>query len=296
MTFFDSVVNYFHGHESFNRVTFGIDKYTSGRWLIHWRVTDLAFLNVLIFCYPLVGRIQPFQRQFTLNDVTIQHPFAEVERVTNLQLFFYSTWCPILLVGTLSLIVSKPSARLYTAYVSVLSVFISVFTTSIITDILKNHFGRLRPDFLARCIPAPGTPKDVLVLPQFVCTTKNIGRLMDGSRTTPLGHSSISFAGLLFASLWLCGQLKVTRPQVGAWRWAVSFIPTMGAMLIALSRVQDYRHHFVDVFLGLVIGSCIAVWLYFRIFPSIGDRLSHQPKMLLLAEEDELEYDPVNPV
>lgn len=296
MTFLNSVMDFFHGDESFNRVTFGLDRHAGGRWLIYWRITDLAYLGILILAFPLVGRIQPFQRQFSLNDMTIQHPFAEVERVTNLQLFFYSTWCPVLAVGTLSFVLSKPSARVYTAYVSVLSVFISVFTTSIVTDILKNHFGRLRPDFLARCIPAPGTPTDVLVLAKDVCTTKNIGRLMDGFRTTPLGHSSLSFAGLLFASLWFCGQLKVMQPQVGAWRWAVSFIPTLGAMLIALSRTQDYRHHFVDVFLGLVIGSCIALWLYFRVFPSIGDKLSHQPKLLLLAEEDDLEYDPVNPV
>lgn len=240
--------------------------------------------------------MQPFQRQFSLNDMTIQHPFAEVERVSNFQLFLYSTFFPLATVGVLSLIFTKPSAKIYTAYVSVLTLLVSVFTTSFVTDILKNHIGRLRPDFLARCIPAAGTPTDVLVLAKDVCTTKNINRLMDGFRTTPLGHSSLSFAGLLYTSLWLAGQLKVTLPQVGAWRCAVAFTPVFGAMLIALSRTQDYRHHFVDVFIGLVLGSVIAAWAYFRIFPRLTDEKSHQPILLLLSEEEDIEYDAVNPV
>lgn len=256
----------------------------------------MAFIGLLILVFPIIGRIQPFQRQFKLNDTTIQHPFAEHERVTNLQLFFYCTWAPVITVGLFSLIFSKPGARLYTAYVSVLGVFVSVFSTSTITDILKNHIGRLRPDFLARCVPAKDTPTDVLVLAKDVCTTDNIGRLMDGFRTTPLGHSSLSFAGLLFATLWLCGQLRVTKSEVGAWRCAVAIVPAFGASLIALSRTQDYRHHFIDVFIGLVLGSCVAMWLYFRLFPALNSALSYEPILLLAREAAESDYNPVEEV
>lgn len=290
-----SILEYFRS-DSFNRATLGLDRYKGGRWFIYWRMSDVIFLVVLILLYPVVGTMGPFQRQFSLDDISIQHPFADVERVTNIQLFLYSTWFPMLLVGIFLLVLSKPSARVYTAYVSVLSVFLSVFATSFITDLLKNHFGRPRPDFLARCIPAAGTPVDELVLAVDVCTTDDTARLLDGFRSTPLGHSSLSFAGLLFTSLWICGQLKVTLPQVGAWRWAIASIPTIGAMLIALSRTQDYRHHFGDVFLGLVLGSLIAVWLYFRIFPLLTDPLSYQPKLFLLSEQSEPEYNPVSAV
>lgn len=296
MTVLQNISDFFHRGDTFNRVTFGLDRYQEGRWFIFWRITDLAYLGLLFFLFPLVGRIQPFQRQFSLNDITIQHPFAERERVNGSELFLYCTVVPLITVGVLSLVFSKPGARIYTAYVSLLGVLLSVFSTSIITDILKNFFGRHRPDFLARCIPAPGTPTDVLVYAKDVCTTKNIGRLMDGFRTTPLGHSSLSFAGLLFTSFWLAGQLRVTQPEVGAWRWAVAFTPVFCASLIALSRTEDYRHHFVDVFVGLVLGSAVAVWLYFRLFPCLSNKMSYQPVLLLLAEEAESEYDPVNTV
>lgn len=296
MSFLKRASDFFYNGDTFDRVTFGLDRYLGGRWLIFWRITDLVYLAILFVLFPLVGRIQPFQRQFSLNDITIQHPFAERERVNASELFLYCTVVPLAVVGVLSLVFSKPGTRIYTAYVSLLGILLSVFSTSIITDILKNFFGRHRPDFLARCIPAPGTPKDVLVYAKDVCTTKNIGRLMDGFRTTPLGHSSLSFAGLLFTSLWLAGQLQVTQPQVGAWRWAVSFIPVFCASLIALSRTEDYRHHFIDVFVGLVLGSCVAIWLYFRLFPCLRNKLSYQPVLLLLSEETESDYDPINAV
>ncbi|RKP31516.1 acid phosphatase/Vanadium-dependent haloperoxidase [Metschnikowia bicuspidata] len=276
----------------FDRASLGLDRTKSKRLLIYWHVTDAIYLALLIILFPFVRRIQPFQRQFTLNDVTIQHPFAKHERVPNYQLFLFCTVVPAATLVLGSFAAARPGARAYTCYVSVLGLLLAVFTTSILTDVLKNFFGRLRPDFLARCLPDSDAPVDVLVTAGEVCMTDNMVQLMDGFRTTPLGHLSLSFAGLFFLSLWLCGQLKVTRPHTGAWRWAVCAAPTVGALLIALTRTQDYRHHFIDVLIGLIFGSVIAVWLYFRLFPSLGHVTSHQPILYLLADAEN-EYDPV---
>ncbi|GEQ72666.1 hypothetical protein JCM33374_g6353 [Metschnikowia sp. JCM 33374] len=210
-------------------------------------------------------------------------------------LFVYSTWVPLIVIAVVSLLITKPANKLYVTYLSLLGLVISVFTTSIVTDVLKNSFGRHRPDFLARCMPRADAPKDVLVYAKDVCTTKNLGRLMDGFRTTPSGHSSLSFAGLFFLSLWLAGQLAVTRPQAGALRWAVVFLPTLGAALIALGRTEDYRHHFVDVLVGSCLGIGFALWSYLRLFPSPSERLSYEPKLLQL-DDSETEYTSVGEV
>ncbi|OBA21233.1 PAP2-domain-containing protein [Metschnikowia bicuspidata var. bicuspidata NRRL YB-4993] len=264
----------------FDRVTFGVQNLTGGPIFIRWRMSDLIYVVILLILYPTLYRIDPFERQFYINDLTILHPFAETERVSNTMLFVYSTWVPLVVIFVMSLAITSRASKLYVTYVSVLGLIISVFTTSIMTDVLKNSFGRHRPDFLARCVPRPDTPKDVLVYAKDVCTTDNAARLMDGFRTTPLGHSSISFAGLFFLSLWLSGQLAVTRPQVGALRWVAVFLPTFGAALIALSRTEDYRHHFVDVFVGLCIGLAVATWLYMRVFPSPWAPDCYEPKLL----------------
>lgn len=280
-----SVINYFHKDDRYNRITFGLDRNIYMKNLIRWRYADVLLLGVLFVIFLFTNWIPPFQRQFYINDLTISHPFAEVERVSNAALFFYSTWVPTITIAAIGLIFTKPENKIYVTFISLLGLFISVFTTSVVTDILKNFIGRHRPDFLARCLPKPDAPTDILVYAKDVCTTDNIDRLMDGFRTTPSGHSSISFAGLGYLSLWLSGQLIVKHYQLGAWRSIVCMIPAFGAALIALSRTEDYRHHFIDVIIGSVIGMNIAVWSYFRYFPSLKVAKSFEPKIILAEEE-----------
>lgn len=286
-------INYFHKDDTINRTTLGIDRIRGGPFFLRWRGSDLIALVLLFVLYPVVYRIEPFQRQFYVDDLTISHPFAEHERVTAGELFFYALVVPVAGIGVVSAIITKPQHKVYVTYVSLLGLLLSVFSASIITDLLKNAFGRHRPDFLARCVPKPDTPKGVLVLAKDVCTTENIDRLLDGFRTTPSGHSSISFAGLLFTSLWLAGQLAVTRPYLGFWRWAIVAVPTIGALLIALSRTEDYRHHFIDITVGLLLGILIAVWLYLRLFPAISHERSFEPRVIVEEEAEEHGYSPV---
>lgn len=289
-----TVLNYFHRDSRYNRTTFGLDQIKGGARLIHWRVTDLALLGAFLILYHVVYNIEPFQRQFYIGDLTISHPFAEHERVNNTELFLYAVWFPLVAIGIVSLIMTKPANKIYVTYVALLGQALSVLTASIVTDILKNAFGRHRPDFLARCVPKSDAPLDVLVYAKDVCTTKNLPRLLDGFRTTPLGHSSISFAGLLYLLFFLAGQLTVTRPQAGAWRSIVVLVPTLGAALIALSRTEDYRHHFIDVFVGSCLGVVVAVWSYFRLFPGLSDFKCYEPRLLQYEEKtDEPDYQPV---
>jgi len=291
------ILNYFHSDDRYNRTTFGLDQVKGGPAFIFWRGTDAILLGVLIILYKVVYNIEPFQRQFYIGDLLISHPFAEHERVTNHQLFLYAGAVPLATIAVVSLVMTKPRNKIYVTYVALLGVLISVFATSVTTDILKNSFGCHRPDFLARCIPRADAPTEVMVYAVDVCTTTNIPRLLDGFRTTPLGHSSISFAGLLYLLFFLAGQLAATRPQAGAWRSIIAFVPTIGAALIALSRTEDYRHHFIDVFVGLCLGIFIALWLYFRLFPGLASQRCYEPRMLRVEQEiDELEYSPVENV
>lgn len=275
--------------DGFGRTNLGLDLVPGGHVLVKWRIADLALVLLQLLAYPLVYRIQPFERQFYVGDLTLLHPFAEHERVTAGELFAYALWAPAAVLAVLALAVSRPKNRVYVAYVTVLGLALSVFSASLVTDLLKNGFGRHRPDFLARCVPKAGTPHNVLVHARDVCTSKNRAVLADGFRTTPSGHLSIAFAGLLYSTLWLGGQLAVTRPQAGAWRWLASFAPTLGAMFIALSRTEDYRHHFVDVFVGSALGVVVAVWLYFRLFPLLAQPRCHEPRLV----DDDEGYSPV---
>lgn len=287
-----TALEYFHEKDTFQRSTMGIDRIKGGPWFIRWRVTDLVYVAVLFLISPYIYLLQPFQRQFFINDLSILHPFAEVERVSSKALFFYSTWLPASVIVVLALVITKPANKLYVAYTSALGLVVSVLSADITTNLLKNSFGRHRPDFLARCEPLADAARDIMVFAKDVCTTKDMDRLMDGFRTTPSGHSSISWAGLLYLALWLGGQLTVARPQVGALRWVVVFLPVMGAAFIALGRTEDYRHHFIDVFVGLCLGAGMALWLYYRLFPKHTAKLCYEPKLLSVDDVND-EYSAV---
>lgn len=293
-----SALNYFHTDDDFNRVTFGLKRNALSARLVRWRFADLILLGVLCVLYIVTYKIEPFQRQFFINDLTISHPFAESERVTNGALFFYSVWEPIMVIGVIGLIMTKPENKIYVTYVSILGVCISCFTTSVVTDVLKNLIGRHRPDFLARCVPRSDAPLNVMVFAKDVCTTDNLDLLKDGFRTTPSGHSSISFSGLVYLSLWLSGQLVIMNENLGYWRSILAWIPTLQCTYIALSRTEDYRHHFVDVIIGSLIGLGMAFWAYRRLFPHIAHPKAYEPYIIISEEEDndnpDTQYNRIN--
>lgn len=186
-----------------NRVTFGLDRFSFFPMLKKWRVGDVILIPVVFLINSSVYYVgTPFERQFYVNDLTINHPFAEHERVPNKNNIFFSLFIPIGVIVLFTAILGHPKHKLYLGYVSLLGLFVSFFVNGLATDLLKNWIGRHRPDFIARCIPKPDTPLNTLVFARDVCTTKDFDKLADGFRTTPSGHSSTAFSGLGYLTLW----------------------------------------------------------------------------------------------
>jgi diacylglycerol diphosphate phosphatase/phosphatidate phosphatase len=143
--------------------------------------------------------------------------------------------------------------------------------TLFITDIIKNAVGRPRPDLIARCKPAPGTPAHTLVTFD-VCTEPNHHVLHDGWRSFPSGHSSFSFSGLGYLALVIAGQCHVYRPRADLARVLLALAPLLGAVLIAISRCEDYRHDVYDVTVGSLLGMAVAHYTYRRYYPALRNR------------------------
>ena len=211
-------------------------------------------------------RWTPFQRLFHINDLTISHPFASNQRVGRFELYLYSTYIPCILIALLSMSRGKSiQSKLHLAQKSLLGLLFSVSVESVLTDILKCWIGNHRPDFIARCGPVLETPINTLV-DLSVCTYP-LGKkqLLDGLRSTPLGHSSMAFAGLLYLSLWIFHQFGIlSRVKHRAMLVIVASLPTLMAVYIAISRTQDYRHHFYDVISGSLLGIVFAVFSHWK--------------------------------
>ncbi|GAB7353625.1 hypothetical protein MBLNU459_g4040t1 [Dothideomycetes sp. NU459] len=80
-----------------------------------------------------------------------------------------------------------------------------------------------------------------------------------------------SFAGLFYLSLYLAAKLHVWDSRGEVWKIFVVVIPSIGAGLIAASRIMDARHHPFDVITGSLLGIACAYAAYRQYFPAVSD-------------------------
>lgn len=244
----------------------------------------------------------PFHRMFYINDLRISFPHAEHERVTvstssasisvpivssfspiPAMNFVYSLFIPLGVLIAYNIVCSSTPARHEATYLPFL---ISITMACFVTDIIKNAVGRPRPDLLARCQPAKSAQPNTLVT-IAVCTAPSTRSLEDGFRSFPSGHSSFAFAGLGFTALFLAGQLQVFNYAGGGrslLRFFVCMVPVIGALLIAISRCEDYRHDVYDVCVGSLIGMTVAYWSYRRYWPKLSSAACSEPQPLSNSE------------
>ncbi|KAI7833807.1 phosphatidic acid phosphatase type 2/haloperoxidase [Kickxella alabastrina] len=157
----------------------------------------------------LMSKIEPFERDFTLTNKTIQYPH-------------------------------KPdSVPFYAA----------------------NLAGRHRPDFISRCnldtTNAQTLEPFIGLLTTKVCRPEDHKVFLDGMRSFPSGHTSFSFAGLTYLSLWLAGHMHIGDRRGRAYK---SFI--------VLAPELDYRHHWQDVLAGAILGLFMGWFGYREYYPS----------------------------
>lgn len=206
--------------------------------------------------------LQPVHQMFRLDDRAKQYPYALVETVPPVQNIILAGVAPLSIIIIWALVI-RPG--IHKAHVTILGLIISLFFTYLLTAILKKSVGRPRPDLISRCKPELGTPEHDLVS-IAVCTQTNPHILNDGFRSFPSGHSSWAFSGLGYLSLFLAGQMHTYRPRADLARVLLSVAPLVGATLVALSRVADYRHDKYDVTFGSLLGIIVAYTTYRRYY------------------------------
>ncbi|KAF1888656.1 hypothetical protein Lal_00036695 [Lupinus albus] len=140
----------------------------------------------------------------------------------------------------------------------------SILVTAVITEAVKNAVGRPRPDFFWRCFP---DGKDVYdTFGGVICHgDKNV--VKEGHMSFPSGHTSWSFAGLGFLSLYLSGKIKAFDSTGHVAKLCIVFLPLLFASLVGISLVDDYWHHWQDVFAGGLLGLVVATICYLQFFP-----------------------------
>lgn len=71
--------------------------------------------------------------------------------------------------------------------------------------------------------------------------------------------------------------MHVFRPRTDLARVLLALAPLIGAALIAISRLEDYRHDVYDVTIGSILGMLIAYFSYRRYYPALKSPQCDKP-------------------
>ncbi|MCJ1303225.1 hypothetical protein MMC08_006033 [Hypocenomyce scalaris] len=112
---------------------------------------------------------------------------------------------------------------------------------------------------------------DATAAAMFVQANTDHGILKDGFKSFTSGHSSTSFAGLFFLSLYLAGKLHILDNRGESWKSLVGLFPILDAALVAISRIEDACYHPFDVLFGSLLGTFVAWYAYRQYFPPLSE-------------------------
>ncbi|KAJ5931140.1 hypothetical protein N7466_006633 [Penicillium verhagenii] len=281
-------------------------------YIIDW----VFIIAVALFGYAFYKQT-PNQHPFSLTDPSISYPYTEHETVTDTTLILVSVLAPaaVILITALAIIPGtaapagiKPSKyqtlrrKLWEWNAGWMGLGIALAGVWMSTQGLKVLIGKPRPDLLARCNPnlddittytVGGLGEKLTgaatLVSYKICQDQSSLVTVDGFSSFPSGHSSFSFSGLGYLTLWLCAKFSIGFPYLPSYPvegkthtddqssvrtrgaappvplMVVAFVPTATAFYIASSRWFNYRHHGFDIIFGSIMGMAFA-WIGFNMY------------------------------
>ncbi|KAI1236148.1 hypothetical protein IHE44_0001423 [Lamprotornis superbus] len=157
--------------------------------------------------------LDPFQRVIQPEEIWLyKNPLVQSDNIPTRLMFAISFLTPLAVIFVVKIIRRTDKTEIKEAF---LAVSLALALNGVCTNTIKLIVGRPRPDFFYRCFP------DGVMNSEMHCT------------------------GLGFTTFYLAGKLHCfTESGRGkSWRLCAAILPLYCAMMIALSRMCDYKHH-----------------------------------------------------
>ncbi|OUM65104.1 hypothetical protein PIROE2DRAFT_7996 [Piromyces sp. E2] len=136
--------------------------------------------------------------------------------------------------------------------------------------------GRYRPDFISVCDVDFNKVEEQYNYYKNITNNENYGprnlfntTICRASPEVLYEERKIAFSNMTYLALYIAGQIHLLDKKSYIWKYLVVFIPFVFAIIVPLTRVMDYRHHWQDVTIGSFIGIFFAVITYFYYYPSL---------------------------
>ncbi|PKU69066.1 lipid phosphate phosphatase 2 [Dendrobium catenatum] len=232
-----------------------------GTKLARFHVHDWIILLLLVIIDVILNIIEPF------------HRFVGKDMMTDLRYPLKSNTVPVWAVPLIGVVLPAfivisiyfKKRNVYDLHNAILGLLFSVLITAVLTDAIKDAVGRPRPDFFWRCFPDGHDLYDDFTTSVICHGEKSV--IKEGHKSFPSGHSSWSFAGLGFLAWYLAGKFRAFNRRGHVAKLCIVLLPLLCASLIAISRVDDYWHHWQDVFAGGILGLVVSSVCYLQFFP-----------------------------
>uniref|UniRef100_A0A7N0UDW4 Phosphatidic acid phosphatase type 2/haloperoxidase domain-containing protein n=1 Tax=Kalanchoe fedtschenkoi TaxID=63787 RepID=A0A7N0UDW4_KALFE len=232
-----------------------------GAKVVRLHMHDWVTLLVLVVLDVILNVIEPF------------HRFVGEDMMTDLKYPLKGNTVPFWAVPVIAVLI--PVAVFLVYYIirrdvydfhhAILGLLYAVLVTGVITDAIKDGVGRPRPDFFWRCFPDGQAVFDPITKDVACTGIKSV--IKEGHKSFPSGHTSWSFAGLGFLAWYIAGKVRAFNRRGHVAKLCIVFLPLLAAALVAVSRVDDYWHHWQDVFAGGLLGLTMASFCYLQFFP-----------------------------
>jgi len=219
------------------------------RRLVSSYVTDWIVILATAGVGGAFSKLKPNQHPFSLFDPSISFPYKEHDTVTTTTLLLVSIVAPVVIISIICLLfVPGPTAargtpqaliwrrKLWELNTSFMGLGVALAGAFMVTEGMKDLYGKPRPDLIARCNPDLSNigahqvgglggllDEGPILVTVSICRNQTSAVTHSGFSSFPSGHSSFSWAGMTYLTLFLCSKFAIAVPFLAPRAFSKSF-------------------------------------------------------------------------